>query len=513
MNPIITGVVALVLGAALGWMVSQMKQRSEMRTAGGVLENARKEAERLLSEAKVQSHEQLQKAREEFDRESKQRRQEQAEAEKRLLQREANLDRKVDLFDRKHEEIAKKEQGVTERERELHKLQEELDELKRLSQRELQRIAGLTLEDARAQLLARVESEVRTESGTLVRRIMDEAKLTAEREAKRLISIAVERCASNHVQSATSCTLMLPSEEMKGRIIGREGRNIRAFEAATGINVLIDDTPQAVVLSGFDPVRREQARITLERLVADGRINPARIEEEAGKVKEELEQNIQQAGEDAVFQLGLQKVHPELIRMLGRLKYRHSFAQNVLEHSVEVAHLTGMIAAEMGLNQQIAKRVGLFHDIGKAVDHAVEGSHAIIGGDLLKKYDEPAEVCQGVACHHREVEPVTMYGILANAADAISASRPGARSESMELYLQRLEKLETIANSFAGVEKSYALQAGREIRVLVEPSKLNDGEAMQLARGISKRIESELQYPGQIKVTVIRETRAVEYAK
>ena len=277
--------------------------------------------------------------------------------------------------------------------------------------------------------------------------------------------------------------------------------------------MLIDDTPQAVVLSGFDPVRRELARVTMERLVADGRINPARIEEEAAKVHEELEETIRQAGEDAVLRVGLHKVHPEVVKLLGRLKFRHSFAQNVLDHSIEVAQIEGMIAAEMGLNQQIAKRVGLFHDIGKAVDHEVEGSHAIIGAQLLRKYGEPEEVCQGVASHHHEVEPVTVYGILAGAADAISASRPGARSESMELYLQRLEKLEAIANGFPGVEKSYALQAGREIRVLVEPAKISDNEAMQLARSICKKIEGELQYPGQIKVTVVRETRVVEYAK
>jgi ribonuclease Y len=513
MKPIEIGAVALLLGAALGWIISHLKHRAEAKQAGHILDAARKEADGVIREAKVQAHDQMQKAREEFDREFKDRRQELAETEKRLLQRETNLDRKVDLFDRKNEEIARRETGITERERELHKLQEELDELKRLSQRELQRVAGLTPDQAKAQLLAQVQDEVQGEAGALTRRIMDEAKLNAEREVKRVISIAVERCASNHVQSTTSCSITLPSEEMKGRIIGREGRNIRAFEAATGINVLIDDTPQTVVLSGFDPVRRELARLTLERLVSDGRINPARIEEEVAKVNEELEQTIQQAGEDAVFQLGLQKVHPDLIRLLGRLKFRHSFAQNVLDHSLEVARLDGMIAAEMGLNQQIAKRVGLFHDIGKAVDHDVEGSHAIIGAELLKKYGEPEEVCQAVACHHHEVDAVNIYGMLTNAADAISASRPGARSESMELYLQRLEKLETIANSFTGVEKSYALQAGREIRVLVEPGKINDGEAMQLARNVSKKIEEELQYPGQIKVTVIRETRAVEYAK
>jgi ribonuclease Y len=513
MNPILIGLLALVVGAAVGWVASLLKARADAKTAGGVIVAARREVEEIQREARLVAHEEAARARELFEKETKERRQELAEIEKRLMHRDANLDRKVDLLDRKTEEVTKKESAVGEREKELHKLQGELDELKRLSQQELQRVAGLSVEDAKKLLLAQLEDELRAESGALTRRIIDEAKQNADREAKRVITTAIERCASNHVQTATTCTLTLPNEEMKGRIIGREGRNIRAFEAATGINVLIDDTPQAVVLSGFDPVRRELARQTMERLIADGRINPARIEEEVVKVREEMESAIRQAGEEAVFQLGLQKVHPELIKLLGRLKFRHSFAQNVLEHSVEVARIEGLIAAELGLNQPIAKRVGLFHDIGKAVDHEIEGSHAIIGAELLKKYDEPEEVWQGVACHHHEVEPLTVYGILASASDAISASRPGARSESMELYLQRLEKLETTANSFRGVEKSFALQAGREIRVLVEPSKISDDEAVALARDISKKIEQELQYPGQIRVTVVRETRAVEYAK
>ena len=345
-----------------------------------------------------------------------------------------------------------------------------------------------------------MEEDVRAEAAAMAHRILDEAKQEAEREAKRTITTVIERCASNHVQTTTSCTITLPNEEMKGRIIGREGRNIRAFEAAAGINVVIDDTPQAVVLSGFDPVRRELARQTLERLVADGRINPARIEEEVAKVKEELESLIHKEGDNAVFQLGLQKVHPEVTKLLGRLKFRHSFTQNVLDHSIEVAEIEGMMAAELGLSQQIAKRVGLFHDIGKAVDREIEGSHATIGAALLKKYGEPEEVWQGVACHHHEVEPMTMYGVLASAADAISAARPGARTESMELYIQRLEKLEAVANGFPGVEKSYALQAGREFRVFVQPNSVSDDEAVQLARNISKKVEQELQYPGQIKV-------------
>lgn len=513
MNPVGIGLVALLIGAVIGWVLSRLKASADAKAAIQDLEAARKEAATVLREARVTAQDEVHKARDLFEKETKERRQELGEMEKRVMQRETNLDRKVDMLDRKTEEVTRKEKQVVEREAELHKIQSELDELKRLSQQELQRVAGMSAEEAKKTLLARLEDDVRSEAGALTRRILDDAKLNADNEAKRVITTAIERFAAGHVQSATCCTVTLPTEEMKGRIIGREGRNIRAFEAATGVNVLIDDTPQAVVLSGFDPVRRELARRTMERLVADGRINPARIEEEVGKVNVEIEETIRKAGEDAVYMLGLSRVHPELIKLLGRLKFRHSFAQNVLDHSVEVAHIEGLMAAELGLNQQTAKRVGLFHDIGKAVDHEVEGSHAIIGAELLRKYGEPDEISQGVASHHHEVEPLTLYGILAGAADAISASRPGARSESMELYLQRLEKLEGIANGFRGVEKSYALQAGREIRVIVEPANISDDEAAQLARSIGKKIEQELQYPGQIKVTVVRETRAVEYAK
>ena len=513
MNSIAINLLVLLIGTGVGWLLMRWKVRTDTTHAGEIIALARREADGIIRDATGRTQEQMLKAREEFDTEAKGRRLELVESEKRLLQRETNLDRKVEWLDRKTEEVARKETGCSEREKELYKLQGELDELKRLAALELQRQAGLTGEQAKGLLLQRVADEAREEAGLLTHRILDDAKLNADRDARRIISIAIERCASNHVQTATSCTVALQNEEMKGRIIGREGRNIRAFEAATGVNVVIDDTPQVVALSGFDPVRRELARQTLERLVADGRINPARIEEEAAKVREELEMSIAKSGEEAVFQLGLPKVHPELIKLLGRLKFRHSFAQNVLDHSVEVAKIEGMLAAEIGLNQPLAKRVGLFHDIGKAVDHDVEGSHAAIGAALLRKYGEPEEVYQGVASHHHEADPVTIYGILASAADAISASRPGARSESMELYLQRLEKLETVANSFAGVEKSYALQAGREIRVFVEPSQINDTDAMILARNVSRKIEQELQYPGQIKVTVVRETRCVEYAK
>jgi len=513
MSTIIIGLIALVVGAALGWFLSHVKAQADRKAAGGIVKAARTEAEDTLRDARVKAQEETFKAREQFDKETRDRRQELTETERRVMQRESNLDRKADLLDRKTEEAARKEAQVIDREKELHKIQGEIEELKMQTKRELERVAGLSAEDGRKQLLAKLQEDVHAEAAAMTRRILEEAKQQADREAKRTITIAIERCASDHVQTATSCTVALPSEEMKGRIIGREGRNIRAFEAATGINVLIDDTPQAVVLSGFDPVRRELARQTLERLISDGRINPARIEEEVGKVKEELDGLIHKAGEEAVIRTGLQKVHPEVVTLLGRLKFRHSFAQNVLDHSVEVAEIEGMMAAELGLNQQIAKRVGLFHDIGKAVDHEVEGSHAKIGAEILRKHGEPEEVWQGVACHHHEVEPITTYGVLASAADAISASRPGARSESMDLYLQRLEKLETVANAFPGVDKSYALQAGREIRIFVQPNTVTDDEAVQLARSISQKIEQELQYPGQIKVTVVRETRVVEYAK
>ncbi len=512
-NPLLLVVIALVVGVALGVGLQWWRARADAKSAGSIVERARQEAQTVLREARMQSHEELHKARELFDQETRERRAEFADTEKRLVQREAQLERRTEAHERRMAEMLDQERDLAKREGELFKLQDDLDTMKAALQRELQRISGMTSDEAQRLLLQQVEDEARKEAAALSRAIVEEAKTGAEREAKRILTIAIERYASGHVQSSTSCQLALPSEEMKGRIIGREGRNIRAFEAVTGVNVLIDDTPQTVVLSGFDPVRREVAKLTMERLVADGRINPARIEEEAAKVNEEVQHSIRKAGDEAIFQLGLGGVAPEVVDVLGRLKFRHSFAQNVLDHSMEVARLMATIAAELNLNLDIAKRVGLFHDIGKALDHDVQGSHAVIGAQLLKRHGEGEEVWQGVACHHHEVEPLTVYGVLAGACDAISASRPGARSESMEIYLQRLEKLEAIANSFAGVEKSYALSAGREVRIIVEPAKISDTDAMSLAREIRKKIEAELQYPGQIKVTVVRETRAVEFAK
>ncbi len=505
-DPILMAVIALVVGAVIGWVFSRWRERANAKVAGSIIEAAKKESHSILREARLQAHDETHKAREQFEQETRERRQQYAETEKRLLQRTTQLDSRQEMVDRKTQELINHEQ-------ELHKLHDEVDTLKESLMQKLQRLAHISAEDARQLLLDQIEGDARREAAALTHGVLDEAQFRAENEAKRILTTAIERAASGHVQQVTSCMLTLPSEEMKGRIIGREGRNIRAFEASTGVNVLIDDTPQTVVLSGFDPVRRELARQTMERLVADGRINPARIEEEVAKVGEELKDSIRKSGEEAVFELGLRPAADEVVELLGRLKFRHSFAQNVLEHSVEVARLAGLMAAELGLNVDTAKRVGLFHDVGKAVGHEVEGSHALVGAQLLKRYGESEEVCAGVACHHHETEPLTVYGMLASAADAVSASRPGARSESVELYLQRLEKLEAVANSFRGVDKSYALQAGREIRVIVEPTHVTDGEAGQLARDIRKKIEQELQYPGQIKVTVVRETRAVEFAK
>ena len=362
-------------------------------------------------------------------------------------------------------------------------------------------------------MLSKLEDEVRHEAAAKIRQIETEAKETAEKKANEIISLAIQRYAGEHVSESTVTTVALPTDEIKGKIIGREGRNIRALEAATGIDVIIDDTPEAVVLSGFDPIRREIARITLERLIVDGRIHPARIEEVAEKVKKEMEEIVREAGEQAVFDVGLHGVHPEIIKLLGRLKYRTSYGQNVLKHAKEVAYVMGIMAAELNLDIQLAKRVGLFHDVGKAVDHEVEGSHAIIGADLLKKYSENEEVVHAIRTHHNEDEPKSIYAVLIQAADTLSAARPGARSETLEAYIKRLEKLEEIANSFNGVEKAYAIQAGREIRVLVQPEKIDDTDTFHIARNIANKVQEELDYPGQIKVMVVRETRAVEYAK
>ena len=511
--PTVFAFLLLVLGFYTRALFARVHASAEEKRAELTLEKAQKDAEVIRKEAQIQARDEVIRAREAFENEIRARRQELLALEERIAAREANLDRKLGLLDKKEqtlesrmEELDKTREGLKAREAEVQALIQQ-------QRQKLQDVAALTQEEARRNLLAKVEEELKGETGQLIRRFQEEARNASETEAREIITRAIQRYAADQVAEVTTCSITLPNDEMKGRIIGREGRNIRALEAATGVNFLIDDTPELVVISSFDPLRRETARVSLERLMADGRIHPARIEEVVAKVREEMEEVTRAAGEEALFELGLQGVAPELVRTLGRLKYRQSYAQNALRHSIETAHLMGMMAADLGLDPQIAKRVGLFHDLGKALSHEVEGNHAIIGGDLLRRYGESPVVVNAVAAHHGEVEASNLYAVLASAADAISASRPGARSETTAIYLKRLEKLEAIANSFRGVEKSYAMQAGREIRVIVEPAKIDDHEAMQMARNISKQIEQELKYPGQIKVTVVRETRCVEYAK
>ena len=505
------------MGFASGYTIYSLSKRlrdvqaeKDIKT---LLASAKREAEQLLREAKVDAKDQYIQAQKEFQKESAGHREQMRALEERINRRESNLDRKVDMLDRKDQKLEVEVEALDARKEALAQAELKLAKLVEQEQQVLQQMADMSQTDARQMLLTRMEEEVGYEAGAMIRRVQEVAHETAEKKARDIIITAIQRYAADQASEITTSTVHLPNDEMKGRIIGREGRNIRSLEAAVGVDVLIDDTPEVVVISGFDPLRREVARIALERLIADGRIHPARIEEVVSKVREEIDDAIREAGEAAIYELGLQSIPPELVRTIGRLKYRHSYGQNVLNHSKEMAHLMGMMAADLGLNQDVAKRIGLFHDIGKALDHQIEGSHAIIGADLLRKYGESAVVVNAVAAHHGEVEKEGSYAVLASAADAITASRPGARAETTEIYLKRLEKLEEIASSFRGVEKSYAIQAGREIRVIISPSKIDDNEAMQMARNIAKQIEANLEYPGQIKVTVVRETRCVEYAK
>ncbi|MBU1909981.1 MAG: ribonuclease Y [Verrucomicrobia bacterium] len=512
--PTVFAFLLMVLGFYTRALLARAKAHTIEKNAELILNQAKKDAEVTAREAQIQARDEVIRARDAFEAEIRSRRQELMALEERIAAREANLDRKLGVLDKKEQVIDDRVADLEKAREALRSREAEVQAVVDQERAKLQQIAALSQEEARRILMQKVEEELRTEMGGMIRRYQEEAKATAEKEAREIITTAIQRYASEQVAEVTTSTLSLPNDEMKGRIIGREGRNIRALEAATGVNFLIDDTPEVVVISSFDPMRREVARVSLERLMADGRIHPARIEEVVTKVREEVDEVTRAAGEEAIFELGLQGVAPELVRTLGRLKFRQSFAQNVLRHSIETAHLMGMMATDLGLDAAIAKRVGLFHDIGKALDHQVEGNHAIIGADLLRRCGESAAVVNAVAAHHGEVESGgNLYASLATAADAISASRPGARSETTAIYLKRLEKLEEIASSFRGVEKSYAMQAGREIRVIVEPGKIDDNEAMQMARNISKQIEQEMKYPGQIKITVIRETRCVEYAK
>jgi ribonuclease Y len=517
MDQMLITVLAAVSGIGFGYgaraLIRSVRSAQMEQDINQLLQEARKDAGNIVRKAELDAKAEVLKAREDFEASTKSRREELAVLDNRVSQHEANLDRKVALLDKKEQALQERSAEIEKQASENEKLRADLSRLVNEEKGKLQRVAMMTEAEARQTLLSRLESEVHNEAGGLIRRLQETARDTAEREARKIVSLAVQRYAFGHASELMTSTVTLPNEEMKGRIIGRDGRNIRAIEAATGVTLLIDDTPGAVVLSGFDPVRREVAKLSLDRLILDGRIHPARIEEVVTKTREEIDECIRQAGEDAVYQIGARDVDPELLRTIGRLKYRSSYAQNVLMHSIEVAQLMGTMAAELGLDVTLAKRIGLLHDIGKALDHQVEGSHALIGADFLRRVGETAVVINAVAAHHEEVPGESLYAILAGAGDAISASRPGARVENTDIYVKRLERLEAIADGFAGVEKSYAIQAGREIRVVVQPDKVNEHEAMSLARNICKKIESELQYPGQIKVMVVRETRSVEYAR
>ena len=514
--------IALVLGMALlggiiGFLLN--KKYSEARigaakeAAKRLIEEAEKKAEILKKEALLQAKDKSYQEKAEFEKETAEKKQELQNLERRIIQRESHLDKKIELLDTKEAEITRKEKAMIQQEKTIQEQEKKVVEVIQRQRIQLENIARMSSEEAKRLLMESMEEEAKHEAAKGIKRIEDEARETADKKAKEIISLAVQRYAGEYVAEKTVSVVSLPNEEMKGRIIGREGRNIRALEAATGIDLIIDDTPEAVILSGFNPVRREIARISLERLVSDGRIHPARIEEIVQKVEQEVETTMREAGEQATFDVGVHGIHPELIKLIGRLKYRTSYAQNVYQHSLEVAFLSGIMAAELGINVKQAKRAGLLHDIGKAADHEVEGPHGRIGADLARKYGESPAIVHAIASHHEEEKPESILDVLVEAADALSGARPGARREMLETYVKRLEDLEKIAQSFQGVEKSYAIQAGREIRVMVQPDRISDEASAILSRDIARKIEKELTYPGQIKVTVIREMRAVEIAK
>jgi len=514
---ILEGALLLAAGAALCYLLLWWKDRSIKRAgameADAMLTKARSEVEVILRDARLAAADEARNLREETEKSFASRRTERAELEKRLSQREVLLNSQLERIVEAEKTLTEQKGAFRQRSEVLEQKEREVEGVVRQARAELEKAAHLTTEEAKAEFLKRVEQEAMQEANHLARHILEDAKTRAEEKARRIITVAIQRYAGEHTFENTTATIALQGDEIKGRIIGREGRNIRAFEAATGVTVLIDDTPGAVLLSGFDPVRREVAREAMQRLIQDGRIHPSRIEEVVVKVNGEMEETITRLGEDAVTKAGLPPMHPEIVKLLGRLHFRHSYAQNILDHSVEVAHLMGLMAAELGIDIAAAKRAGLLHDIGKAVNHEVEGPHAVTGADLIKRYGESEEVVNGVASHHNDVPPVGPLGILVSAADAISASRPGARSENMTTYLKRVEDLEKIASKFPGVEKAFAVQAGRELRVFVLPEQVPDNAAFGMARAIASQIENELQYPGQIRVTVIRETRCVEVAR
>lgn len=514
---ILTILIVTVLGGMIGFLLRkrfyEAKIGAAQEVAKRLVEEAKKQAEILKKEALLQAKDKFYQEKADFEKETMEKRQELQNLERRIIQRESHLEKKVELLEMKDADITRKEKNLLQQEKTILEQEKKVAVLLEKQRIQLETIAKISSEEAKRLLMESMENEAKHEAAKRIKKIEEEARELADKKAKEILSLTIQRYAGDYVAEKTVSVVNLPNEEMKGRIIGREGRNIRALEAATGIDLIIDDTPEAVILSGFNPIRREVARISLERLVSDGRIHPARIEEIVQKVEQEIEVSVREAGEQATFDVGVHGIHPELIKLIGRLKYRTSFAQNVYQHSLEVAFLCGIMAAELGINVKQAKRAGLLHDIGKAVDHEVEGSHGKIGADLAKKYGESPIIVHSIASHHEEEKPETIIDVLVEAADALSGARPGARREMLETYVKRLEDLEKISQSFPGVEKSYAIQAGREVRIMVQPERITDEDSVMLSRDIARKIEKELTYPGQIKVTVIREMRAVDFAK
>lgn len=508
---------ATVIGALLGYVVRQKlyekKLESSENLSARIIDEAKKEAETIKKEAMLQAKENLLKTKTELEKDSKERRQELDTLERRLRSKEENIDKRIDLLSQKESNIENREKSLSNKESQISEKHDRLNHMLEEQKEKLERIAGISSEEAKNYLIQSMEVAAKRDAAMMIRKIEEEAKRVSDKNAREIITYAIQRYASEFVAENTVSVVNLPNDEMKGRIIGREGRNIRAIEAATGIDLIVDDTPEAVVLSSFDPIRREVARMSLERLITDGRIHPGRIEDIVKKVKTEVDTIIRETGERTSFDVGVHDLHPEIVYLLGSLKFRTSFSQNVLQHSVEVAHLTGIMAAELKMNVKEAKRAGLLHDIGKAVDHKIEGTHAAIGADYAKRFGESSKIVQAIATHHDDGRTNTLLGVLIQAADSLSAARPGARREMLETYVKRLEELENIANSFSGVDKCFAIQAGREIRILVENEKISDDDAFMLCKDIIKKIEADLTYPGQIKVTVIRETRVSDYAR